>query len=209
MPLGEHVVEDYRRSVAVAEGASGLVPARRLAARGIMPALRARCASITERATRVTVAGLVLVRQRPGTAKGVIFMTLEDETGVANIIVWPKVFERLRALVLGARFVAVTGKLQNESGVIHIIAEQMEDLTPCSTCYQAVAPVCRRSRAPMKSSGHKICEIKADIAAHAQRLVQTEMKECCRRAVTFIDLQCRHCERREAIQGRRFIAWTV
>ena len=72
----------------------------------------------------------MLVRQRPGTAKGVIFMTLEDETGVANIIVWPKAFERLRAIVIGARFVAVTGKLQNEAGVIHIIAERMEDLTP-------------------------------------------------------------------------------
>jgi DNA polymerase III alpha subunit len=79
---------------------------------------------------RVTVAGLVLVRQRPGTAKGVIFMTLEDETGVANVIVWPKAFERLRAIVLGARLVAVTGKLQNEQGVIHIVADRMEDLTP-------------------------------------------------------------------------------
>jgi DNA polymerase III alpha subunit len=79
---------------------------------------------------RVTVAGLVLVRQRPGTAKGVIFMTLEDEAGVANVIVWPKAFERLRAIVLGARFVAVTGKLQNEQGVIHIVADRMEDLTP-------------------------------------------------------------------------------
>ena len=50
--------------------------------------------------------------------------------GVANIIVWPKVFERLRAIVLGARFVAVTGKLQSEQGVIHIVAERMHDLTP-------------------------------------------------------------------------------
>jgi len=57
-------------------------------------------------------------------------MTLEDEAGVANIIVWPKAFERLRALVIGARFVAVTGKLQNEAGVIHIIADRMEDWTP-------------------------------------------------------------------------------
>ena len=78
----------------------------------------------------MTVAGLVLVRQRPGTAKGVIFMTLEDETGIANVIVWPKAFERLRAVVLGARFVAVTGKLQNEQGVIHVVADRMEDLTP-------------------------------------------------------------------------------
>jgi DNA polymerase III alpha subunit len=70
------------------------------------------------------------VRQRPGTAKGVIFMTLEDEAGVANVIVWPKAFERLRTIVLGARFVAVTGKLQSEMGVIHVVADRMEDLTP-------------------------------------------------------------------------------
>ena len=57
-------------------------------------------------------------------------MTLEDETGIANLIVWPKAFERLRAIVIGARFVAATGKLQNESGVIHLIVERMEDLTP-------------------------------------------------------------------------------
>ena len=79
---------------------------------------------------RVTVAGLVLVRQRPGTAKGVIFMTLEDETGVANVIVWPRRSSACARSCIGARFVAVTGKLQNEAGVIHVIAERMEDLTP-------------------------------------------------------------------------------
>jgi error-prone DNA polymerase len=69
-------------------------------------------------------------RWRTSTAKGVIFMTLEDEAGVANLIVWPKAFERLRAIVIGARFVAATGKLQNEAGVVHLIVERMEDLTP-------------------------------------------------------------------------------
>jgi error-prone DNA polymerase len=78
---------------------------------------------------RITVAGLVLVRQRPGSAKGVIFLTLEDEKAIANIIVWPKTFERYRPLVLGARFIRVTGKLQSESGVIHIVADRIEDLT--------------------------------------------------------------------------------
>ena len=78
----------------------------------------------------VTVAGLVLVRQRPGSANGVIFMTLEDETNIANIIVWPKTFEIFRPVVLGARLVSVTGKLQNESGVIHVVADRIDDLTP-------------------------------------------------------------------------------
>ena len=70
------------------------------------------------------------MRQQPGTAQGVIFATLEDETGVANIIVWPKIFERYRPLVMGARFLQVNGRLQSEQGVIHIVAERLEDLTP-------------------------------------------------------------------------------
>jgi error-prone DNA polymerase len=127
MPLGAHVVEDYRRlSLSLKAHPASFMRAR-LSARGI---LRSEALSSVKNGERVTVAGLVLVRQRPGTASGVIFMTLEDETGVANIIVWPKVFERLRAIVLGARFVAVTGKLQSEQGVIHIVAERMNDLTP-------------------------------------------------------------------------------
>ena len=56
-------------------------------------------------------------------------MTIEDESAVANVIVWPKVFERVRPVVLGARYVAVTGRVQEESGVIHVVAEQLEDLT--------------------------------------------------------------------------------
>lgn len=79
---------------------------------------------------RVTVAGLVLVRQRPGTAKGVIFLTLEDETGVANIIVWAKIFERFRRAVIAGRLLRVTGKLQREAGVVHILAEGIEDISP-------------------------------------------------------------------------------
>ncbi len=127
MPLGAHVVEDYRRlSLSLKAHPTSFMRAR-LQARGI---LRSDTLASVKSGERVTVAGLVLVRQRPGTAKGVIFMTLEDETGVANVIVWPKAFERLRAIVLGARFVAVTGKLQNEQGVIHVVADRMEDLTP-------------------------------------------------------------------------------
>jgi len=79
---------------------------------------------------RVTVAGLVLVRQRPGTAKGVIFITLEDETGVSNIIVWRKLYEQYRRAVIGGRLLRVTGRLQREGGVTHIIAEIIEDLSP-------------------------------------------------------------------------------
>jgi DNA polymerase III alpha subunit len=81
---------------------------------------------------RIEVAGLVLVRQRPGTASGVIFATLEDETGIANIVIWPKLFEKdeMRRTLLASRLLAVHGKLQKEGLVIHIIAEDMVDLTP-------------------------------------------------------------------------------
>jgi error-prone DNA polymerase len=73
------------------------------------------------------VAGLVLVRQRPGTASGVVFMTLEDETHISNIIVWPKIFEKFRAKALAAKLCAVEGIVQSESGVIHVIAEKIAD----------------------------------------------------------------------------------
>lgn len=79
---------------------------------------------------RVCVAGLVLVRQRPGTAKGVIFLTLEDETGVCNVVVWAKVYERFRRAVIAGRLLRVTGRLQREAGVVHVVAELIEDISP-------------------------------------------------------------------------------
>ena len=126
MPVGEHVVNDYRylNLSLKAHPVSFIRP--QLASRRIVTneALRT-----TPNGRRITVSGLAIVRQRPGTASGVIFMTIEDETDIANIVVWPKMFERYRPVVLGARFVAVTGKVQSESGVIHVIADRLEDLT--------------------------------------------------------------------------------
>jgi len=78
---------------------------------------------------RIAVAGLVLVRQRPGTAKGVIFITLEDETGISNVIVWRKMYERFRRAVIAGRALKVTGRVQREGGVAHVIAEQIEDIS--------------------------------------------------------------------------------
>ena len=78
---------------------------------------------------RVTVGGLVLIRQRPGTAKGVVFATLEDETGIANTVVWPDVFRQHRRTVMSASFLVVSGKLQRASDVIHVVAERFVDLT--------------------------------------------------------------------------------
>jgi DNA-directed RNA polymerase len=78
---------------------------------------------------RVTVAGLVLVRQRPGTAKGVIFLTLEDETGVVNVVVWKSLFDRHRRAVIAGRLLRVTGRIQREASVVHVVAEDVEDIS--------------------------------------------------------------------------------
>ena len=75
----------------------------------------------------VDVAGLVLVRQRPGSAKGVVFMTLEDETGVANVVVWPKMLERYRKVVMTARLILVRGRIQRHEDIIHVVATRLDD----------------------------------------------------------------------------------
>ena len=128
MPLSEHVVEDY-----VATGLSLKAHPvhffrERLSALGALRNTTLRSENLRQDA-RVTVAGLVLVRQRPGTAKGVIFMTLEDETDIANIIVWPKAFEKNRRIVMTARFLAVRGRLQRAGLVVHVVAERFIDLS--------------------------------------------------------------------------------
>jgi error-prone DNA polymerase len=78
---------------------------------------------------RVAVPGIVLVRQKPGSAKGVMFITIEDETGVANLILWPDRFEAQRRLVLSAGMIACHGRVQREGEVIHVVTERLEDLT--------------------------------------------------------------------------------
>ena len=127
MPIGAQVVEDYRHLHLSLKAHPVSFLRRDLDRRGITR--HERLPEIPN-GQRVTVAGLVLVRQRPGTAKGVIFMTLEDETGIANTIVWARAFEQYRPIVIGARLVAVTGPVQSASGVIHVVTEQIEDLTP-------------------------------------------------------------------------------
>jgi error-prone DNA polymerase len=122
MTLGAQVVEDYL--------------ALRLSLRAHpMEILRPHLPGLTAHAAlpaappKVSVCGLVITRQRPGTASGVIFVTLEDETGVCNVIVWPKVYERFRRAVIGGRLLRVTGRLQREQGIIHLLAEEVQDLS--------------------------------------------------------------------------------
>ena len=77
--------------------------------------------------TFVRVAGVVLVRQRPGSAKGVVFMTIEDETGVANTVVWPNALEKFRKVVMAARLIVVTGRIQRHQDIIHVVSSRLED----------------------------------------------------------------------------------
>jgi error-prone DNA polymerase len=128
MPLTEHVVEDYVTTGLSLKDHPVRFFRERLSALGAMRNAALRSEDLRQD-MRVTVAGLVLVRQRPGTAKGVIFMTLEDETDIANIIVWPKAFEHNRRVVMSGRFLAVRGRLQRAGLVIHVVAESFVDLS--------------------------------------------------------------------------------
>jgi error-prone DNA polymerase len=126
MPLCEHVAHDYARMKLSLKAHPMTFFRAFFAARGCVAS---EALSHAANGRRLEIAGLVLVRQRPGSAKGVIFMTLEDEAGVANVIVWAKAFERFRPVVLGGRLISVFGKLQREGKVIHVIAERIVDFS--------------------------------------------------------------------------------
>jgi error-prone DNA polymerase len=123
---GGEVVEDYHSLGLTLRRHPASFLRGDLLARGMIPCARL---GATPDGRSVTVAGIVLVRQKPGSAKGVMFITLEDETGIANLIVWPAVFEKQRRLILSARMVACHGKVQREGSVIHVVANRLEDLS--------------------------------------------------------------------------------
>jgi len=126
MPLGEEVVTDYQ-TLRLSLKAHPLAFLRAsLAERGF-----ACCSELKSRKYRsmVKVAGVVLIRQRPGSAKGVCFITLEDETGIANAIVWPHVMERYRRTIMSARLIEVRGRVEYDEDVLHVIADHLEDAT--------------------------------------------------------------------------------
>jgi error-prone DNA polymerase len=128
MPLCEHVVEDYVTTGLSLKEHPVRFFRERLTRLGALRNSEHRREDLPQDG-QVTVSGLVLMRQMPGTAKGVVFMTLEDETDIANVIVWPKVFARDRFTVMTARFLAVRGRLQRAGLVIHVLAEKFIDLT--------------------------------------------------------------------------------
>jgi error-prone DNA polymerase len=122
MTMGEHIVQDYvAMRLTLRDHPLALL-------RAVLPPSRAGCTLVTtDDGTWLSVAGIVLVRQRPGSAKGVVFITLEDETGIANIVVWPKTLERFRRTVMTARMMRVTGRLQRQGIVAHVVAKRIED----------------------------------------------------------------------------------
>ena len=127
MPLGEQVVEDYASlSLTLKRHPLAFLRAE-LAREGLVTAAELAHLPVDR---RLAIAGVVLIRQRPGSANGVVFITIEDETGIANLIVWPQILERFRRAALGATLLRCTGKLQREESVIHIVADRLDDLTP-------------------------------------------------------------------------------
>jgi len=126
MPLAEHVVNDYQTVRLSLKAHPMRFVREHYASKGFITA--DKLISIRD-GKRVSMSGLVLIRQRPGSAKGVCFITLEDETGIANLVIWPDVFDKQRKIVMGARLMAVHGIIQKdaEDGVIHVVARQLED----------------------------------------------------------------------------------
>jgi error-prone DNA polymerase len=124
MPLSEHVVSDYRTVRLSLKAHPMRFLREQYTGRGFVTA--ERLGSIRD-GGRVSLAGLVLIRQRPGSAKGVCFITLEDETGIANLVIWPDLFARERKIVMGARLMTVHGMVQKDDAVIHLVARRLED----------------------------------------------------------------------------------
>ena len=126
MTMGREVVEDYRSTGLSLRPHPVTFLRAKLDETGVT-----RCADLngSRDGRRVVVAGLVLVRQKPGSAKGVMFMTIEDETGVANLILWPDRFERQRSLVISASMVACHGWVQRTGTVVHVITGWLEDMS--------------------------------------------------------------------------------
>jgi error-prone DNA polymerase len=129
-PLPEEVVHDYE-TIRLSLKAHPVSFLRERLTR--MGALQARQIPAVADGRRVKFGGVVLVRQRPGSSKGVVFLTLEDETGIVNVVVWPKIFEAFRPAVMGSRMMLIEGRLQravdSEGGVIHLVAEKLIDRT--------------------------------------------------------------------------------
>ena len=170
MPLSEHVVNDYQtlrlslkahpmsflRAHLNQPHSDSATPSRKRAPR-ILSCDELR--SVKDGAY-VSVAGVVLVRQRPGSAKGVVFMTVEDETGIANAVVWPKTLERFRKVVMGARLIVIHGRIQRHEDIIHVVSQRLEDRSDWLALLSEHGP---EMKAPLANADHvKSPDIRAE-----------------------------------------------
>ncbi len=126
MPLSEHVVNDYQTlhlslKAHPLEFMRARLDAERVTDNNALKSIKD--------GRFVSVAGVVLVRQRPGSAKGVVFLTLEDEFAVCNVVIWPDILEAHRAIVMGARLMVIKGRVQKQGEIIHVVANTIEDKT--------------------------------------------------------------------------------
>ncbi|MEH6696861.1 MAG: error-prone DNA polymerase [Hyphomonas sp.] len=126
IPPSEHVLQDYQTTRLSLKNHPMHFLRALHESRNV---LSTKVATSQANGRRIQTSGVVLVRQRPGTASGTVFITLEDETGVANLVVWPRVMERFRSVVMRARIIHVKGRVQTADNVTHIIAEQLIDCT--------------------------------------------------------------------------------
>ncbi|MEO1641243.1 MAG: error-prone DNA polymerase [Pseudomonadota bacterium] len=144
MPVCEHVVADYQTTRLSLKAHPMSFLRRSMDRQGYATT---RAVQDMHNGQRIKLAGIVLIRQRPGSAKGVCFVTLEDETGVANLVIWPKVMEAYRKVIMRARVMDVTGVVQKAEGVIHIVAHDLKDrsdaLERLSTDNRMEAPLAR------------------------------------------------------------------
>ena len=124
MPQAEHVVADYQTIRLSLKGHPMQFLRDSFTNEGVLPCIDA---TAKKNGAYVKCAGVILVRQRPGSAKGVVFLTIEDETGIANIVVWPKTMERFRKEVMGARLILIEGRIQKSEGVVHLVADRLID----------------------------------------------------------------------------------
>jgi error-prone DNA polymerase len=126
MPTSEHVIQDYQTTrLSLKDHPMGFLRERY----GRLGIVSTAEATAQPNGAKVRCAGVVLVRQRPGSANGVFFVTLEDETGIANLVVWPRVGERFRPVLMGARIMIVKGRVQTADHVTHIVADEIIDRT--------------------------------------------------------------------------------
>ena len=131
MPICEHVVADYQTTRLSLKAHPMSFLRKSMGPQGYVTTTALEG---MRNGQQVKLAGIVLIRQRPGSAKGVCFITMEDETGVANLVIWPKVMTAFRKVIMRARVIDVRGMVQRSDDVVHVVAHHLEDRSDVLEC---------------------------------------------------------------------------